>query len=65
MAKGDVWILTGNTYPHRDLIKEIGGEWDPVRRAWTVRARTMRQRAVQSAIIHQLERKGVKVDLLR
>jgi len=65
MAAGETWILSGDTYPHRDEIKAIGGTWDKARKAWIVRAGTMRQRAGQSATIHRLRQAGVKVEIAR
>ena len=27
-------IVTGDTHPHKDKIKEIGGRWNPKLKAW-------------------------------
>jgi hypothetical protein len=29
-------VLTGNTYPVKDQLKELGGKWDPDQKAWLV-----------------------------
>lgn len=31
-------IVTGNTFPHKDDIKRIGGRWDADRKQWTIPA---------------------------
>jgi len=31
---GDWWWLTGNTYPHRALLKSAGARWSKKRQAW-------------------------------
>lgn len=28
------FIVTGNTYPHRDGLRALGGDWDAARRVW-------------------------------
>ena len=28
--------ITGNTYPVRDRLKELGARWDPEQRCWMV-----------------------------
>jgi len=38
-------IWTGDTYPHRDLIRSLGGRWDAARKAWIVPPMTMRERS--------------------
>jgi hypothetical protein len=46
--------ITGNTYPVRDRLRQLGGRWDPDRRAWMVpsdraeEARSIVTRAVPS-----------------
>ena len=30
------YILTGNTYYHRNTIKKAGGRWNPVQKHWTL-----------------------------
>ena len=37
-------IWTGNTYPIRDAIRNLGGRWDARRKAWIVPPLSMRQR---------------------
>jgi hypothetical protein len=29
-------IITGTTYPIRDLIRDAGGKWDAARKGWTM-----------------------------
>ena len=29
-------LITGNTYPVRDALKELGGRWDPAAKGWRV-----------------------------
>lgn len=29
-----VFSVKGDTYPHRDLLQELGGRWDGIKRAW-------------------------------
>lgn len=62
MAKNSTYVLTGNTYAHRDEIKAIGGKWDGERKAWVVEAGNMRERAAQSAALYALQKQGVKVE---
>jgi len=64
MSKNDTYLLTGNTYPHRDKIKSIGGKWDADKKGWVVAAGNMRQRATQSAVIHSLKSQGVTVSTI-
>jgi DNA repair protein RadC len=33
-ADGAVWLVTGNTFAHRDALRRAGGRWDAARRAW-------------------------------
>lgn len=30
-----MYIVTGNTYPARDMLKNSGFEWDGARKEWT------------------------------
>lgn len=59
MGKNETYLLTGETYPHRDKIKSIGGRWDAGRKGWVVAAGNMRERAAQSSALHELKRQGV------
>lgn len=34
----DTVLVTGNTYPVKDAIKELGGKWDPGAKGWRVPA---------------------------
>jgi len=34
--KGNDTIITGNTYPVKELIKKAGGRWDPGSSAWKI-----------------------------
>lgn len=38
-------VWTGNTYPHRELIKSLGGKWDAARKAWIVPRQSMAKRS--------------------
>jgi hypothetical protein len=38
-------LWTGNTYPHRDYIKGLGGKWDDTRKGWVVPKMSMRERS--------------------
>jgi hypothetical protein len=31
-------LITGDTYPHRDALRAMGGRWDAVARGWRVPA---------------------------
>jgi len=37
-------IWTGNTFAHKDMIKELGGKWDADLKGWIVPPMTMRER---------------------
>jgi hypothetical protein len=62
MSRNSTYTLTGNTYPHRKAIADIGGVWDASRKAWVVEAGTMRQRVQQGCVLHELRSKGVKIE---
>jgi len=36
---------SGDTYPHRDLIRALGGRWDAGRKLWVVPPLNMRERS--------------------
>ena len=38
-------VWTGNTFPHRDYIKSLGGKWDKDAKGWIVPPLTMRERS--------------------
>lgn len=38
-------LWTGNTYPHKDYIKSLGGRWDAERKGWVVPPMTMKERS--------------------
>lgn len=59
MSKNETVRLGGNTYPHRQEIKAIGGRWDAEANVWVVEAGSMRMRGQQSAVIARLCRQGV------
>ena len=46
-------IWSGNTYPARDEIKALGGQWDASTKTWTVPALSMRERATAGQLAHQ------------
>jgi hypothetical protein len=56
-------ILTGNTYPHRDAIKAMGGTWDPERKAWTIARETMAQWSRVQPAAYALRSQGVRVEV--
>lgn len=31
-------LITGNTYPHRETLKALGGRWNPTSKGWAVPA---------------------------
>ncbi|HXH06136.1 MAG TPA: hypothetical protein VNI83_06050 [Vicinamibacterales bacterium] len=31
-----ILAVTGNTFPHRDLLKALGCRWQPERKVWSV-----------------------------
>lgn len=63
MAKNSPdYILTGNTYAHREAIKDAGGKWDPALKAWIVpNGTTMRERQQQAGSVRLLANLGIKV----
>lgn len=36
---------SGDTYPHRDYIRSLGGKWDAAKKAWIVPRMTTRERS--------------------
>lgn len=38
-------LWSGNTFPHKDYIRSLGGKWDADRKCWAVPAMTMRGRS--------------------
>lgn len=43
--------ITGNTYPHRDALRAMGGVWDAAQKAWMVPAdRADEARALVTAV---------------
>lgn len=34
--EGQHWKVTGCTYQHKELIKKVGGNWNPAEKAWTI-----------------------------
>jgi hypothetical protein len=31
-------LITGNTYPHRQALRALGGRWNPIAQGWEVPA---------------------------
>ena len=59
--KSESWTLSGNTYPVRDEIKRMGGQWDAATKTWTVPYGTMSEKASRSQTIYRLRKQGVSV----
>lgn len=36
MATEERVVITGNTYPVKEQLKELGGRWDPDLKGWSV-----------------------------
>jgi hypothetical protein len=63
----DKIVITGNTYPHRETIKSLGGVWDKDRKAWIITIaghplNTMRGRGVLSGELHTLSKNGCRIE---
>lgn len=39
-------VWSGNTFPHKDYIRSIGGKWNDKLKAWIVPPMTMRERSM-------------------
>lgn len=55
-------LITGNTYPHRDALRAMGGQWDPASKGWRVPlAQVEKARAlVGVASTTQTVRRGIR-----
>jgi hypothetical protein len=63
MAKNTTITLTGNTFPHRDRIKEVGGHWDGERKAWVIEnSGTGADRRRVDSLVFDLRKRGVNVE---
>lgn len=40
---GDWWWIAGDTYPHRDVIKQVGARWSKSRREWYFKGQILPQ----------------------
>ena len=54
-------VWSGNTYPIRVAIKNLGGKWDAQRKVWIVPALSMRERSNVSSACGGL--RGVTVEM--
>jgi hypothetical protein len=54
------WRVYGDTYPHRDLLKEYGFVWDPVLKEWV--NKEISDEEVQK-LVEELKRRGARVIL--
>ncbi len=62
MAKGTTITLTGNTFPHKDRIKSVGGRWDGEQKAWVIENNgTGADRRRVDNLVLDLRRQGVQV----
>lgn len=62
-------VISGNTYPYRSEILEIGGRWDPIRKGWVIDIKshpmnTMRKRSALQQKIDSFGDKGCQVEYL-
>lgn len=55
------WTLAGNTYPVKDQIKAMGGQWDAQSKTWTVPYGTMAEKSSRGQTIYRLRSAGVTV----
>jgi len=51
--------ISGNTFPHKDYIRSLGGTWDKSTKTWTVVAAGKK---MQSAIESEMRRAGLSVE---
>lgn len=59
-------FMSGNTFPFRDYIKELGGVWNADRKEWeVVLCGTMNERAAMVSELNKMTRKGVKIEVER
>lgn len=62
MTKATGWVLSGNTYPARDMIRGLGGSWDTASKSWKIPFGNMAEKSRRSSAIYQLEKSGIRVD---
>lgn len=61
MSKGTTITLTGNTFAHKDRIKEVGGRWDGEKKAWVIENNgTMAERRRVDSLVRELSAHGVR-----
>jgi MoxR-like ATPase len=48
---GDTWTISGDTYPHRVMLKAEGCKWDWANKVWTYTGETLPERVAALAVI--------------
>ena len=63
LKHGRTLYLSGNTFAHKDAIKQMGGRWNKDTKEWEVTpGTTMRERGTHSNLLHGMSRKGVRIE---
>lgn len=61
LVRKQSWVLSGNTFAHREAIREMGGRWDADRKAWVIPYGSMREKSERGSAIYALSKRGVEV----